>query len=103
MKDGAVPTTSTIAIKVRTGSADENGLLMLLHDKLIAILVELSDEIHADKCGRWALESTFGLFDIRAPETFESIDQAWDWVMRAANGTQWPVIENPRRVTTLSG
>lgn len=84
--------TSTVAMKVRTGSADANGLLMMLDDQLIAILVELTDHIHGEARGRWALEHTFGLFNISAPETFASIDQAWDWVTRAASGAQWQVM-----------
>jgi len=79
-------------MQVRTGSADSNGVLMLLDGELIAILVELSDEIHGDARGRWALENTFGLFNPSAPETFADIEQAWDWVTRAASGKHWPLI-----------
>ncbi len=89
-----MPGTSTIPLKVRTGSADANGLLMMLDDELIAILVELTDKIHGQACGRWALENTFGLFSISAPETFANIEQAWDWVTRAASGKQWPVLQS---------
>lgn len=88
--------TSTIPMKVRTGSADANGMLVLLEGKLIAILVELTDPIHGQACGRWALENTFGLFNISAPETFANIEQALDWVTRAAVGKQWRVLENRR-------
>lgn len=83
-----------MTLKVRTGSADENGMLMVLDDELVAILVELSDEIHGETRGRWALEQTFGLFSVSAPETFAGVDQAWDWVIRATDGTRWPVVEN---------
>lgn len=89
-----MPGTSSVAMKVRTGSADDNGMLMLLDDHLIAILVELSDDIHGEARGRWALEQTFGLFNISAPETFASIEQAWDWIGRAAQGRKWQVLEN---------
>lgn len=92
VREGAVPGTSTIALKVRTGSADANGVLMLVDDHLVAILVELVDEVHDQARGRWALEHTFGLFNISAPETFADVDQAWDWVLRAANGKQWRVV-----------
>jgi len=81
-------------MQVRTGSADSNGVLMLLDDQLIAILVELSDEMHGEACGRWALENTFGLFNPSAPETFVSIEQAWDWLKRAAGGKPWLVMES---------
>lgn len=81
-------------MQVRTGSADSNGVLMLLDDQLIAILVELKDEIHDEARGRWALENTFGLFQISAPESFVSIDQAWDWVIRAADGSRWQVLNS---------
>lgn len=83
-----------MAMKVRTGSGDDNGVLMLLDDHLIAILVELRDDIHGEACGRWALENTFGLFSISAPETFASIEQAWDWIGRAAEGKKWLVVED---------
>ena len=81
-----------MALKVRTGSADANGMLMLVDDHLVAILVELTDEIHEGARGRWALEQTFGLFNASAPETFADVDQAWDWVNRTVNGTRWRVL-----------
>lgn len=67
-------------------------MLLLLDDELIAILVELSDAIHADARGRWALESTFGLFTDHAPETFANVEQAWDWVNRSVSGKQWSIV-----------
>lgn len=84
--------TSTIALQVRTGSGDSNGMLMLMDNQLIAVLVELTDDIHGDARGRWALESTFDLFNPSAPETFVDIDQAWDWIQRAAGGKQWSLV-----------
>ena len=100
LQDGMLPRTNNLAMQIRTGSADSNGMLMLLDDQLIAILVELADEIHGDACGRWALETSFGLFSSFAPETFVSLDQAWDWLLRAADGTQWRVLENTRAQPT---
>ena len=78
-------------MQVRTGSGDSNGILMIFNDELIALLVELSDEIHGEARGRWSLENTFGLFNLSAPETFADIKQAQDWVVRAASGKQWPL------------
>lgn len=75
------------------GRADRNGMLMLLGDQLIAILVELTDEMHGDARGRWALESRFDLLGGSAPEAFGSLEQAWDWVLRTAEGAQWQVVE----------
>lgn len=94
LEDGAAPRTATTALQVRTGSADSNGMLMFLDDHLIAVLVELTDEIHGDARGRWALENTFGLFNLSAPETFASIEQAWDWLGRAARGTRWAMVDS---------
>jgi len=93
LKEGVVPRTSTMPLQVRTGSADHNGVLMLLDDQLIAILVELTDGVHGQASGRWALENTFGLFNISTPETFASIEQAWDWLTRAADGGKWRLVE----------
>lgn len=88
-----MPRTSTITMQVRTGSADNNGVLMLLDDQLIALLIELTDDVHGPARGRWALESTFGLFNISTPETFANIEQAWDWLTRAADGGKWPLVQ----------
>ncbi len=95
-KEDPLPDTSTIRLNIRTGTDDRNGLLMLLDGELVAILIELGDAVHEEACGRWALEMSFGIDDDRSPETFASIEQAWDWVNRMASGEHWPVVNGSR-------
>ena len=89
--EGALDRVTSQAIQIRTGCDDRNGMLMLLDDQLIAVLVELSDEIHGDARGRWALEARFDLLG-SAPETFASLDQARDWILRTVDGTHWLTV-----------
>ena len=91
-----MPDTSTISLQIRTGSADNNGLLMLLDGQLVAILIELAEPIHEGARGRWSLETFFGDVSRRAPETFAGIEQAWDWILRALHGEPWRVVESRR-------
>ncbi|MDB5405909.1 MAG: hypothetical protein JWL84_821 [Rhodospirillales bacterium] len=54
------PKIMTIPIRVDTGSADEEGRLVLAGGRLVAVLLRLADEIHGDDCGTWFLEVGFG-------------------------------------------
>ena len=72
--------TSAYRIRIRTGSADENALLLLAGGQLVAILVELADAGHGDERGKWAVETTFGLKHERVPNSFASAADAAIWV-----------------------
>ena len=45
------------AIRVRTGSKDQEGRLALADGELVAVFVRLDDEIHGKDQGRWFLET----------------------------------------------
>jgi len=47
-------------VRVATGSADEDGRLVLADGRLVAVLVRLADEIHAGRVGSWFMEAGFG-------------------------------------------
>lgn len=87
---------STIALQINTGTADSNGMLMILNDRLVAILVELSDPVHEQARGRWSLELSFGISADRAPETFADLDQAWNWLERSETGASWGLVGSER-------
>ena len=72
--------TSAYRIRIRTGSADENALLLLAGGQLVAILVELADAGHDDERGKWAVETTFGLQHERVPNNFATAADAAIWV-----------------------
>ena len=50
------------AVTVETGSADEDGRLVFVNDRLLAILVRLErdDHVEPEFWGRWFLEAGFG-------------------------------------------
>jgi hypothetical protein len=63
-----------------TGSTDEDGYLVLASDKLVAVLVRLSEEVHGDAVGNWYLEVGFGPCDGPAHPVFETLDAAKAWI-----------------------
>ena len=68
-------------VRVGTGTADEDGRLVFCGDKLVAVLVCLSDE-HGSMAGRWFLEHGFGWLDEPCPPTFDGLDPACAWIAR---------------------
>ncbi|GAC1581250.1 MAG: hypothetical protein NVS3B5_15300 [Sphingomicrobium sp.] len=55
---------------------DSNAVILLYEGALVAVLVQLSDAIHGRRQGRWTIEATFGVTDVRTSETFSSISDA---------------------------
>lgn len=72
--------TSAYQIRIRTESADENGRLLLVGGKLVAILIELLDESHGIERGKWAIEATFGLSPSHNAKNFATAADAAEWV-----------------------
>ena len=69
-------------VRIATGSSDEHGVLLFANDRLVAIIVCLSEPSHGSMAGRWFLEARFGeLSSMRAPETFGDIDAAEGWLL----------------------
>ena len=66
-------------VRVDTGSADQQGCLVFVDDRLVAVLVRLSEQ-HDDKAGRWFLEHGFGRLDGPAHPTFDDIGTAQAWI-----------------------
>lgn len=64
-------------VKVANGS-DENGFLLFQKDKLIAVLVQLSEDNDVAP-GHWFLEAGFGALQ-GAYETFRDLDAAQEWI-----------------------
>lgn len=67
-------------VRVANGH-DEEGLLVFADDRLVAVLVRLSQE-HEDLAGRWFLETGFGRLDGPNHPTFSDLDAAQDWMAR---------------------
>ena len=74
-------------MQVATGSRDREGLLVLSDNRLMAVLVRLSDPQHGGLTGTWFLEAGFGPCASVRMHVFETVEQAQDWVeqrMRAS-------------------
>ncbi len=64
---------------INTNAPDEDGCLVFADDRLVAVLVRLSDE-HGRKAGRWYLEHGFGKLDGPVHPIFIDLNEAQDWV-----------------------
>ncbi|GLK68400.1 hypothetical protein GCM10008179_20380 [Hansschlegelia plantiphila] len=67
-------------IKVATGSSDEEGRLVLLDGRLIAVIVRLDDEAHGAARGQWSLEAGFNGVDSVKPPLFANLQSAERWI-----------------------
>ena len=60
---------------------DEEGMLVFAGERLVAVLVHLSDE-HEDLAGDWFLEVGFGRLDGPDHPNFPDLDAAQVWISR---------------------
>ncbi|WP_414474379.1 hypothetical protein [Microvirga sp. M2] len=65
-------------IRVATGF-DEEGMLVLDEERLVAVLVRLSDNNEVSP-GQWYLEAGFGQIDGINHPTFSNLDMAKGWI-----------------------
>jgi len=73
MKLGFQPVT------VETNAPDEEGCLVFADNRLVTVLVRLSEE-HGRKAGRWYLEHGFGKLDRPDHPIFTDLKDARDWL-----------------------
>ena len=72
-------------MRVATGF-DEEGMMVLDEQRLVAVLVRLSDENEVAP-GQWYLEAGFGRIDGTSHPAFSNLDMAKDWIsQRLARG-----------------
>lgn len=74
-------------VRIAAGSNDENGCLVFADDRLVAVLVQLSDT-HDSLAGHWFLEAGFGRrLDEPAKPTFTDLEAAQGWIARRLSST----------------
>ena len=66
-------------IRVATGSDEEGMLVLDGEQRLVAVLVRLSDENEVAP-GQWYLEAGFGRLDGGSHPTFSNLDEAQAWI-----------------------
>ena len=65
---------------VRVGTDyDEDGCLVFADDRLVAVLVRLSEH-HGDVAGQWYYENGYGRLDGPEHPTFQDIDAAQEYI-----------------------
>ena len=74
------PTLLLQPMRVATGSADEEGRLVLADGQLVAVLVQLAEAAYAGLVGSWFLEAGFGACAVPTAPTFASLEAALAWV-----------------------
>jgi hypothetical protein len=67
-------------VDVSTGSADNEGCLVFNDDRLVAVLVRLS-ELHGEAEGAWFIEAGFGRLDMGGINSFPDLEAAEDWIL----------------------
>ncbi len=72
-------------IRVATGF-DEEGMMVLNEQRLVAVLVRLSDDNEVAP-GQWYLEAGFGRLDGGSHPTFSNLDMAQDWISQRVADT----------------
>jgi hypothetical protein len=74
-------------VRVATGFDEEGMLVFLGEQRLVAVLVRLSDDDEVAP-GQWYLEAGFGRIDGTSHPIFSNLDQAQAWIrQRVAHRT----------------
>jgi hypothetical protein len=73
-------------IRVATGFDEEGMMVLDERQRLVAVLVRLSDQNEV-AAGQWYLEAGFGRLDGGSHPLFSNLDMAQDWIsQRVAKG-----------------
>jgi hypothetical protein len=68
-------------VRIATGSRDDESELVFDDDRLVAVLVRLSNE-HGHEAGMWFLEAGFGPVADPAPPKFADLNEAQVWIQQ---------------------
>jgi hypothetical protein len=89
-------------VQVATG-AEEEGMLLFADERLVAVLVHLSEENEVAP-GQWYFEAGFGPLGGHHQPTFPDLDAAQDWIERQLAGvTERRTGKSPVGPTGLPG
>jgi hypothetical protein len=68
-------------VRVATGADDEEGRLVFAGERLVAVLVRLSEQ-HEELAGQWFFEAGFGRLDGPLHPSFEGLADAQAWIVQ---------------------
>lgn len=75
-------------IRIATGTADEDGRLVLFGGRLVAVIVRLDDESHGAARGQWSLEAGFNGVESAKPPLFANLQAAERWIAIQLEGVK---------------
>ena len=75
-----MPTITFSAITVDTDTPDRDGYLVLVDQRLVAVIVRLEAEEHEGLQGSWHLEIGFGRFETAGQTVFASLADVDSWI-----------------------
>ena len=75
-------------VRVNTGFEEEGVLVFDERQRLVAVLVHLSDR-HEVAPGQWFLEAGFGPLDPVSHPAFAGLEEAQDWISRRLAHPAW--------------
>jgi hypothetical protein len=67
-------------VGIATDSTDEEGCLVFNDDRLVAVLVRLSD-LHGEAEGTWFIEAGFGRLNMGGVSSFPDLEAAEAWML----------------------
>jgi hypothetical protein len=84
--DGGRLSLTEQPVQVAVGGDDEEGCLIFVDDRLVAVLVRLS-RLHEGLAGRWYLEAGFGRLEEPSKPTFRDLGTAKKWITQHLTST----------------
>ena len=77
-------------IKVATTSNDNEGMLVLDGEFLVAVIVRLEEHVHGPSyAGKWNLEATFDGLPFPPDKVFDDLDDAQAWIETWLHRSIW--------------
>lgn len=75
------PRLTSQPVRVPTRDNDEDGLLISVDGRLVALFTHLDGSVSEEFRNRWFLEAGFGSCSVRPEPAFDSAQEAQQWVL----------------------
>ncbi len=69
-------------VKVAVSKHDENGVIVRVNDRIVAVLIRLDAAFYNEDRGHWYLEAGFGLCAGFAPAPFAELSDGLVWIAK---------------------
>jgi len=69
-------------------STDNDGRLVFVAERLVAVLVRLTDQLHGQDVDSWFVEAAFGPLSDSATRIFVALEQVEEWIVGIISTSQ---------------